>query len=111
MASAGSPPAATSAETKVILGFSNFFMNSKGFAIVFAIHPPTPEKRVWKVISRISFLLIPGMALQVDELHQGVPEALVRPVQRPALLLPFSSRDVAHMQVGELDEFSFSDQN
>ena len=51
------------------------------------------------------------MALQVDELHQGVPETLVRPVQRPALLLPFSSRDVAHMQVGELDEFSFSDQN
>ena len=40
-----------------------------------------------------------GMAVQVDELHQGVPEALVRALQRAPLLLPLSGRDVPHMQV------------
>ena len=47
----------------------------------------------------------------MDELHQGVPEALVRALQRAALLLSLPSRDVAHVQVCETTikvNFSFS---
>lgn len=28
-----------------------------------------------------------GLAVQVDQLHQGIPAAMVRPEQRPAVLL------------------------
>lgn len=32
-----------------------------------------------------------GLAVQVDQLHQGVPAAMVRPEQRPAVLLQVQS--------------------